>query len=132
MALHASSDAAAAKDYPIQSVPFTDVRIADDFWTKRQDVNRTVTIPYCFQQCEETGRIDNFVKAAHRMEGPFVGLLFNDSDVYKSIEAAAYSLATHPDPRLEKHLDDVIAKIAAAQEPDGYLYTTRTVDPAHV
>lgn len=117
------------KDYPIKPVPFTDVQIKDNFWQPRMETNRTVTIPYDFQKCEETGRIDNFAKAGGLMEGEFVGIRYNDSDVYKVIEGAAYSLSLHPDPELEKYLDDLIAKIAAAQEDDGYLYTTRTIDP---
>jgi len=116
-------------DYPIKPVPFTDVQIKDNFWQPRMETNRTVTIPYDFKKCEETSRIDNFAKAGGLMEGEFVGIRYNDSDVYKVIEGAAYSLSLHPDPELEKYLDDLIAKIAAAQEDDGYLYTTRTIDP---
>ncbi len=80
---------------------------------------------------EETGRVDNFRKAARLLTGPHKGRRFNDSDVYKSMEAAAYALRLRPDPVLEKTLDDLIALIARAQEPDGYLFTTRTNDPAH-
>jgi len=118
------------KDYPIKPVPFTDVQISDQFWQPRMEINRTVTIPYDFKKCEETGRIDNFAKAGGLMEGEFVGIRYNDSDVYKVIEGAAYSLRLHPDPQLEQYLDDLIAKIAAAQEDDGYLYTARTINPA--
>jgi DUF1680 family protein len=117
------------KDYPIAPIPFTDVQIKDNFWQPRMETNRTVTIPYDFKKCEETGRIDNFAKAGGLMEGEFIGIRYNDSDVYKVIEGAAYSLSLHPDPELEKYLDDLIMKIAAAQEEDGYLYTTRTIDP---
>ena len=117
------------KDYPIKPVPFTAVQIKDNFWQMRMETNRTVTIPYDFKKCEETGRIDNFSKAGGLMEGEFVGIRYNDSDVFKVIEGAAYSLSLHPDPELEKYLDDLIVKIAAAQEVDGYLYTTRTIDP---
>jgi DUF1680 family protein len=117
--------------YPFQPVPFTHVEIQDAFWLPRIETNRKVTIPYDFQKCEETGRIDNFVKAAGHMEGPHIGLHFNDSDVYKIIEGAAYSLQVHPDPELEAYIDDVVEKIAAAQEEDGYLYTARTIDPDH-
>jgi uncharacterized protein len=118
-------------DYPFQPVPFTDVTINDNFWSPRIETNRRVTIPYDFQKCEETGRIDNFLKAAGTMEGAHEGLHFNDSDVFKVIEGAAYSLQVHPDAELEAYVDSVIEKIAAAQEPDGYLYTARTIDPAH-
>lgn len=118
-------------DYPFQPVPFTEVTIRDGFWLPRIETNRTVTIPYDFQKCEETGRIDNFVKAAGKMEGKFEGFWFNDSDVYKVIEGAAYALQVHPDPELENYIDSIIEKIAEAQEDDGYLYTPRTIDPEH-
>ena len=91
---------AEAEDYPFQPVPFTDVHLTDAFWAPRIETNRTVTIPVCFRRCEETGRIDNFRKAAGQMEGPYEGRYYNDSDVYKVIEGAAYSLALHPDPEL--------------------------------
>lgn len=110
-------------------VPFTSVRIQDTFWQPRMEINRKVTIPYNFQKCEETGRISNFAKAGGLMEGDFEGIFYNDSDVFKVIEGAAYSLALHPDPELDRYLDDLISKIAAAQEDDGYLYTARTLRP---
>ncbi|HEY5910843.1 MAG TPA: glycoside hydrolase family 127 protein [Verrucomicrobiae bacterium] len=121
--------AATLSDYPIQPVPFTAVRVADDFWSPRLETNRVTTVWYDFQKCEETGRIDNFAKAGKLMPGDFRGTPFDDSDVFKVIEGAAYTLALHPDPKLDKYLDDLIAKIAAAQEPDGYLYTARTINP---
>ncbi|RME59739.1 MAG: glycoside hydrolase family 127 protein, partial [Caldilineae bacterium] len=106
--------------------------LQDPFWTPRLEINRTVTLPYNFRKCEETGRIDNFLKAAGRLPGPHVGRFYNDSDVFKVMEGAAYTLATHPDPNLDAYMDDLIAKVAAAQEEDGYLYTARTIDPAAV
>lgn len=134
--LLSSSLQAQTKDYPIQPVPFTQVNVADQFWSQRLEVNRVATIPYAFQMCESTGRIKNFVIAdsviaGQISEGKFCSRYgFDDSDVYKIIEGAAYSLHTHPDPTLDKYLDAVIAKIAAAQEKDGYLYTMRTIKPA--
>jgi len=119
----------AARDYPIVPVPFTDVQIVDGFWAPRLETNRTVTIPYDFKKCEETSRIDNFAVAGRLKSGEFVGIRYNDSDVYKIIEGAAYSLRVHPDPELDRYLDRVISLIAAAQEPDGYLYTCRTINP---
>jgi DUF1680 family protein len=113
--------------YQFTPVPFTDVAVDDAFWTPRLHTNRTVTIPYDFQKCEETGRISNFAKAAGWMEGDHEGIFYNDSDVYKIIEGAAYSLHLYPDPTLDHYLDGVIAQIAAAQEADGYLYTARTI-----
>jgi DUF1680 family protein len=107
----------------LTAVPFTDVTVADEFWLPRMETNRKVTVSYDFQKCEQTGRIDNFAKAGGLMEGQFEGIFFNDSDLYKVIEGAAYSLKIHPDPKLEKYVDGVIDKIAAAQWDDGYLYT---------
>jgi DUF1680 family protein len=117
------------KPESLSAVPFTDVTFADEFWTPRLQTNRQVTIPYDFKKCEETGRIDNFAKAGGLMKGKFEGIRFDDSDVFRVIEGAAYSLHLHPDPELDQYLDGLIAKIAAAQEQDGYLYTCRTIDP---
>jgi DUF1680 family protein len=125
----ASKMAAAPADYPIRPVPLTAVRVDDGFWSPRMETNRVTTVWYDFKKCEETGRIDNFAKAGKLMPGHFKGIPFDDSDVYKIIEGASYTLAVHPDPKLDKYLDDLIVKIAAAQEPDGYLYTARTIDP---
>jgi DUF1680 family protein len=122
---------APTKDYPIRAVPLTSVRITDNFWAPKREINRTVTIPHIMQENELTGRVDNFLKAAKKKSGPYQGQRYNDTDVYKVIEAASWSLATHPDPALDKKVDDLIGIVAAAQEPDGYLYTPRTVDPAN-
>ncbi|MFG0251287.1 MAG: glycoside hydrolase family 127 protein, partial [Phycisphaerales bacterium JB038] len=112
---------------PLQPVPFTDVHIEDDFWQQRIATNREVTVPYCFQKCEETGRLSNFAKAGGLMEGEFEGIYFNDSDVYKVIEGACYTLAQEYDKELDLFLDDLIATIAAAQWDDGYLNTYYTL-----
>jgi uncharacterized protein len=125
----------ASPDYPAKPVPFTEVHVNDVFWAPRIEVNRTVTIPFAFQKDEETGRIDNFIRAAEALRGESFanhkppGYPFDDTDVYKVIEGASYALAVAPDPRLDAYLDSLIQKIAAAQEPDGYLYTARTIDP---
>lgn len=122
------------EDYPFQPVPFTDVEINDNFWAPRLKINRIVTIPYAFQQCEETGRIKNFEEAAKVIageieQGTFHTVYpFDDSDVYKIIEGASYALRIQPDPELDDYLDELIEKIAAAQEEDGYLYTARTIN----
>jgi len=129
VALNSTHAAQAQKDYPVNPVPFTKTRFDDGFWRPRLETNRKVTIPYDFKKCEETGRISNFAKAGGLMKGKFEGIRFNDSDVFKIVEGAAYSLALHPDPKLERYLDDLIVKMVAAQEDDGYLYTTRTIDP---
>lgn len=117
--------------YPITAVEFTQVTLTDDFWSKRIETNRTVTIPFGFKKCEEEGRIRNFAKAGGLLEGKYEGKMpFDDSDVYKIIEGASYSLAIHPDKELEKYIDDIIEKIAAAQEDDGYICTWKTLNPA--
>jgi uncharacterized protein len=130
--LAAGIPAGADEEACLNAVPFTDVAIADTFWTPRIETNRTATIPYNFKNCEETNRIRNFEIAGRLAQGKHEGMYFNDSDVYKVIEGASYSLHVHPDGELEKYLDGLIAKIAAAQEPDGYLYTERTIDPQKV
>ena len=122
-----TTSAAPASRYAYEAVPFTSVTIADPFWSPRIETNRTVTIGYDFQKSDETGRLTNFDKAAGRMAGDHEGIFFNDSDVFKIIEGAAFSLHLHPDPALDAYLDDLIERIGAAQEADGYLYTARTI-----
>ncbi|MCY3797216.1 MAG: glycoside hydrolase family 127 protein [Chloroflexi bacterium] len=119
-------------DYTIQPVPFTNASIADDFWKRRIDTAINITIPYDFEKCEETGRIDNFAKAGGLMDGPHQGIFYDDSDVFKVAQGAAYALQVAPNPALEAYLDELIDKFAAAQEDDGYLYTARTIDPDNV
>ncbi|MGH7595212.1 MAG: glycoside hydrolase family 127 protein [bacterium] len=115
------------KDYPIKAVPFTQIQITDDFWTARMRTNVAVTIPHAFEKLRETGVINNFAIAGGLITGEQCGNYpFDDSDVYKTIEAASYALASSHDQRLKKFLDSLIAKISAAQEDDGYLYTART------
>lgn len=114
--------------YPITPVPFTSVKVADDFWAPRIRRNHDVTIPIAFGYCESTGRVKNFEIAAGLDTGMFQTIYpFDDSDVFKIIEGAAYSLQTYPDPELDAYLDTLINKIALAQEDDGYLYTNRTI-----
>lgn len=136
MALLSGSLAAQKTDlhsgYPIDPVPFTSVKVTDSFWGQRLKASREVTIPLAFSKCEETGRYENFVKAAHPSDEYKVeGYSFDDTDVYKTIEGASYSLQTYPDKQLEKYIDSVLVIVAAAQEPDGYLYTARTMNPKH-
>ncbi|HWC98653.1 MAG TPA: glycoside hydrolase family 127 protein [Candidatus Sulfopaludibacter sp.] len=127
--------AAQQRDYPVKPVPFTAVHLDDAFWAPRIETNRTVTIPFAFGKDEETGRVDNFIRAAKALRGePFDNKKyppypFDDTDVYKVIEGASYSLSVHPDPKLDSYIDGLIEKIAAAQEKDGYLYTARTINP---
>lgn len=116
-------------DFPTQPVNYWEVKVTDDFWAPRMETNRLVTIPYLFRMNEETGRVDNFRIAAGLKAGQHTGKRYNDSDIYKAIEAAAYTLKTNPDPKLKQQIDDLVAIIGQAQEPDGYLFTARTIDP---
>jgi DUF1680 family protein len=130
-----AAHAEVSRDYPIQPVSFTNVTLTDSFWTPRIAINRTVTIPFAFGKCEETGRVYNFEAAAAALQGhPYKdvkmpGFPFDDTDIYKIIEGAAYCLSVHQDPKLEAYVDTLVEKIAAAQEPDGYLFTARTMSP---
>ncbi|BES62638.1 glycoside hydrolase family 127 protein [Dysgonomonas capnocytophagoides] len=111
----------------IKEVPFTDVHFTDDFWLPRMEINRTVSIPSAFHQCEINGRFDNFALAGGLIKGEHKGdFSFDDTDPYKIIEGASYSLAVKYDPKLDAYLDSVITLISAAQEPDGYLTTCVT------
>lgn len=132
--------ASGAADYPIQPVPFTAVRLTGGFWQQKQEINRRVTLPFALDQCEESGRLKNFDLAAEVMRRRAAGerdfqvkpptvYPFDDTDAYKAIEGASYALSMQRDPALEARLDGWIARIAAAQEPDGYLYTFRTMHP---
>ncbi|MGD0582518.1 MAG: beta-L-arabinofuranosidase domain-containing protein [Bacteroidales bacterium] len=122
----------AAGDYPIQPVPFTRVKLTDNFWAPRIKRNADITIPIAFGYCGSTGRIRNFEIAGKLDTGKFQTIYpFDDSDVYKIIEGASYSLQTFPDPKLSAWLDTLIWKIGKAQEPDGYLYTNRTIAEMH-
>jgi DUF1680 family protein len=127
-------------DYPFQPVPFTAVRVTGGFWKERLDVNRSVTLPFALSQCEQSGRLENFDLAAQVLRRRSAGehalqfeprtiYPFDDTDIYKVLEAACYVLGSRPDPALASRLDAWIARIAAAQEPDGYLYTFRTMHP---
>lgn len=118
--------------YPINPVPFTSVKVGDGFWGQRLKASREVTVPLAFSKCEETGRYRNFECAAHPSDTIHVGgFSFDDTDVYKTIEGASYLLQTYPDERLKQYIDSVLMIVAGAQEPDGYLYTARTMNPKH-
>ncbi|MGE5519844.1 MAG: glycoside hydrolase family 127 protein [Candidatus Dadabacteria bacterium] len=119
------------KDYQIQGVNFTAVKLADNFWLPRLKTNHTVTIPASFKRCESTGRVKNFENAADHTGKFCTTFPFDDTDIYKTIEGASYSLSLFPDPKMDAYIDTLIRKIGNAQEPDGYLYTNRTIDPLH-
>ena len=116
------------KDYPIQPVPFTHVHVHDKFWAPKMEINADITIPYTLDQCTKNGRTDNFLRAAGKLEGDKLSEFpFDDTDIYKVIEGASYAMQVKKNPQLASYVDSLIAIIAAAQEPDGYLYTFRTV-----
>ncbi len=116
-------------DYPITAVPAVQVKLTDTFWAPKLEINRRVTIPHIMRENESTGRVDNFRKAAGLMAGAYLGRRFNDTDIYKVVEAASLSLKAQPDSALEQKVDELIALIAQAQQPDGYLFPARTIDP---
>lgn len=88
------------KDYPIRTVPLSQGQMQEGFWSQRIDTGCEVTLPYTFRKCEETGRIDNFAIAGRLKPGRQSGIYpFDDSDVYKTIEGASYSLILHPESR---------------------------------
>ena len=126
IAVSAAWAAFGATDYPIRTAEFTNVTVTGGFWLPRMETNRTATLWADFGKCEEW-RIPNFTNAAARTWGTFKGIPYDDSDVYKVIEGAAYAIALKPDAKLEKYCDELIAQIAKAQEDDGYLYTARTL-----
>ncbi len=127
LGMSACSNSYVKPDAPIKEVPFTQVHLNDNFWTPRIETNRTVSIPSAFKECEKNGRFDNFAIAGGLMKGEHRGdFSFDDTDPYKIIEGASYSLAVKYDKALDAYLDSVITLIAAAQEPDGYLTTCVT------
>jgi hypothetical protein len=136
----------AQSGYPYTQVPFTAVKITPNtFWGDRIQAAREVTIPLAFSKCESEHRYKNFEMAAYTLQHPghpglqtpawdvakFMGFSFDDTDVYKTIEGASYVLQTYPDAKLKAYIDSVLDVVAAAQEPDGYLYTARTINPQH-
>ena len=111
----------------LRGVPFDAVKVTDAFWGLRIEINRVVSIPHCIKMCEETGLVDNFAKAAGLMKGDAKGIWFSDAQVYKTIEGISFSLALHYDADLDRFLDGLIDKIAAAQEADGYINSHKTI-----
>src|ERR1044071_9829535 len=108
----------------IEFINFSQVNITDNFWKPKIDKVATTTLNACIYQTETaTPRIRNFEKVARNKGEQHAGIFYDDSDVFKALEAMAYSLKTHPSAEMEKKCDEWIDKIAAAQQPDGYLNT---------
>ena len=112
----------------IEPVNFSQVSVTDNFWKPRIDKVATVTIPVCIEQTAiKTPRLRNFEKVARHKGEKHEGIFYDDSDVYKALEAIAYSLKNNPNKKTEQTADEWIDKIAAAQLPDGYLNTYFTL-----
>lgn len=127
-------------DYPVRPVPFTNVNFTSGLWHDRQQTNARITLPFALGQLETSNRLRNFDLAAETMRRRSAGEThfankppteypFDDTDIYKVVEGAAFSLSVRPDHELQQELEKIIARVAAAQEPDGYLYTFRTMHP---
>ena len=102
--------------YPITPTPFTSVKVTDNFWGERLRASREVTIPLAFSKCEETGRVRNFELAANPSDTTKVeGFSFDDTDIYKTIEGASFSLQTYPDAQLERYIDSLLNIVATAK-----------------
>ena len=142
--LPVSARNAVSNGYPYAQVPFTSVKITSGtFWGDRLKAAREVTVPLAFSKCESERRYKNFEMAAYTLQHPghkgldtpewdvskFMGFPFDDTDVYKTIEGASYILQTYPDKKMVAYIDSVLNVVGAAQEPDGYLYTARTINP---
>ena len=132
--------AAAASDYPVHPVPFTAVHFTHGLLHERQANNAAVTLSFALDQCESSGRLKNFDLAAEVMRRRAAGETnfqikpptkypFDDTDVYKALEGAAFCLRLQPDATLSNRVEQFIQHVAAAQESDGYLYTFRTMHP---
>jgi len=123
----AAMSSAVGRGYPLEPIPAEQVELSGGFWADKLAVNCEVTVPHCLTKCEQTGRVGNFETAAGLKEGRKSRHGFDDTDLYKTIEAAALCLARDSDPKLEQQADELIKLIAAAQEDDGYLYTHWTI-----
>src|SRR5690606_21110932 len=110
-----------------RQLPLNSVSLTGGFWAEWQNLNRRTTLQHGYQMLEKAGNFDNLRIAAGQKEGQFRGPAFQDSDIYKWLEAVAYELMTHPDPALQRQADEVIELIAAAQQDDGYLNSYYTI-----
>jgi DUF1680 family protein len=116
-------------DYPISAVNIKDVSINDNFWLPKIKVVQDMTIRYAFDKCDKEGRMDNFLVAGGNEKGSYQGKMpFDDTDLYKIIEGASYSLISKPNPELDAYLDSIVAIIKIGQEPDGYITTWFTIN----
>jgi DUF1680 family protein len=114
-------DAASTRHARIKPVPVTAVDLKGDFWGRRFATNSQRTLPSQWDLLESTGRLNNFRRVSGEYDGPFVGMFFNDTDLYKWLEAASWVVARGPDALLEKRIDEGITLIERAQGDDGYI-----------
>ncbi len=132
LAISSCSKPLPVDESPIKQVPFTAVHLEDEFWLPRLETNHEVTIPIAIEQSTISGRIKNFEIAGGEATGHFCSQYpFDDSDIYKIIEAASYSMQNTPDEKMDAEIDELIRKVQIAQEDDGYLFTVRTIDGDH-
>ena len=117
--------------YEIEPVNIQNVKLTDSFWLPIIKRVQEVTIEYAIKKCDEEGRFENFLIAGKQKTGKVRGdMPFDDTDVYKIIEGASSTLISAPNPKLERVLDSMIAIVKIGQEPDGYITTWRTINPA--
>ena len=127
-----AQDKAEYFDYPISTVNIQNVKLTDNFWLPKIKVVQDSTIHYAFNKCDEEGRMKNFLIAGGLLNDTTQGKMpFDDTDLYKIIEGASYSLISQPNPELCAYIDSIIAIIKIGQEPDGYLTTWFTIDREH-
>jgi hypothetical protein len=116
-------------DYTITSISIKNVELNDSFWLPKIKTIQNTTIQYAFDKCDKEGRMENFLIAGGKKKGKVRGKMpFDDTDLYKIIEGASYSLISKPNPVLDAYLDSIIAIIKIGQEPDGYIATWFTID----
>ena len=129
IALSCSQESSKYSDFPISAVGIRNVILTDSFWLPKIKTIQNVTIRYAFDKCKNEGRMENFLIAGGVEKGTTKGKMpFDDTDLYKIIEGASYSLISNPNPELDAYIDSIIAIIKIGQEPDGYLTTWFTIN----
>ena len=129
VALNCVQENSQYSDYPISAVTIRDVKINDNFWLPKIKLVQDVTIRYAFDKCDKEGRMQNFLVAGGKKKGTYKGKMpFDDTDLYKIIEGASYSLISNPNPELDAYIDSIVAIIKIGQESDGYLTTWFTIN----
>ena len=112
----------------LNPVPVSAVTLSGDFWGPRLRRNVEVSLPSQYALLESTGRLNNFRRVAGQCDDPYAGIFFNDSDIYKWIEAAAWAQVKGPIPSVQRCVDEALALIEAAQDTDGYINTYFSVE----